>query len=40
MSCSISTTVVPDYGKKIGDGTPEAVRANPEVISAYLGTSQ
>jgi branched-chain amino acid transport system ATP-binding protein len=31
--------VVLDYGKKIGDGTPEAVRANPEVISAYLGTS-
>ncbi len=31
--------VVLDYGKKIGDGTPEAVRANPDVISAYLGTS-
>ena len=31
--------VVLDYGKKIGDGTPDAVRANPEVISAYLGTS-
>ena len=31
--------VVLDYGKKIGDGTPEAVRNNPEVISAYLGTS-
>ncbi|MBL8315754.1 MAG: ABC transporter ATP-binding protein [Rubrivivax sp.] len=29
--------VVLDYGKKIGDGTPDAVRANPEVISAYLG---
>jgi len=31
--------VVLDYGKKIGDGTPESVRANPDVISAYLGTS-
>ena len=31
--------VVLDYGKKIGDGTPDAVRNNPEVISAYLGTS-
>ncbi|MBA3623645.1 MAG: ABC transporter ATP-binding protein [Methylibium sp.] len=31
--------VVLDYGKKIGDGTPEEVRSNPEVIKAYLGTS-
>jgi len=30
--------VVLDYGKKIGDGTPEEVRTNPDVISAYLGT--
>jgi branched-chain amino acid transport system ATP-binding protein len=31
--------VVLDYGKKIGDGTPQEVRGNPDVISAYLGTS-
>ena len=31
--------VVLDYGKKIGDGSPGEVRANPDVISAYLGTS-
>jgi branched-chain amino acid transport system ATP-binding protein len=31
--------VVLDYGKKIGDGDPDAVRNNPDVISAYLGAS-
>ena len=30
--------VVLDYGKKIGDGTPEEVRNNPDVIRAYLGS--
>ncbi|MFL6622157.1 MAG: ABC transporter ATP-binding protein [Sulfurifustis sp.] len=29
--------VVLDYGKKIGDGTPDEVRGNPAVIDAYLG---
>jgi branched-chain amino acid transport system ATP-binding protein len=31
--------VVLDYGKKIGDGTPDQVRTNPDVISAYLGAT-
>lgn len=30
--------VVLDYGRKVGDGTPETVRRNPDVIAAYLGT--
>jgi len=32
--------VVLDYGKKIGDGTPDEVRANPDVINAYLGVDR
>ena len=31
--------VVMDYGKKIGDGTPDEVRNNKDVIDAYLGVS-
>jgi branched-chain amino acid transport system ATP-binding protein len=31
--------VVLDYGRKIADGTPDAVRANQDVINAYLGVA-
>ena len=31
--------VVMDYGRKIGDGTPDEVRNNQDVIDAYLGAS-
>ena len=30
--------VVLDYGRKIGDGTPDEVRNNEDVIRAYLGS--
>lgn len=35
----IDRVVVLDYGKKIGDGVPDEVRNNEDVIQAYLGTS-
>ena len=28
-----------DYGRKLAEGTPAQVRANPEVVSAYLGAA-
>jgi branched-chain amino acid transport system ATP-binding protein len=28
-----------DYGKKIADGPPDAVKANKDVIDAYLGVA-
>jgi branched-chain amino acid transport system ATP-binding protein len=31
--------VVLDYGKSIGDGTPDEVRSNQNVIDAYLGVA-
>ena len=29
--------IVLDYGKKIADGSPDAVRAEPAVVEAYVG---
>ncbi len=31
--------VVLDYGKKIGDGTPDEVRSSQAVVDAYLGVA-
>ena len=36
MNLSTHITVL-DYGKKLAEGTPSEVRANPDVIAAYLG---
>jgi ABC-type branched-subunit amino acid transport system ATPase component len=39
MSVCNRITVL-DFGKVIGEGTPEEVRANPHVIEAYLGSEE
>ncbi len=39
MMSLCATLHVLNYGKTIAHGTPEDVRGNPEVVTAYLGTS-
>ena len=38
MNLSDIITVL-DYGKKLAEGSPAEVRANPDVVAAYLGAT-
>ncbi len=41
MVAAIADSIdVLDYGRSIGDGPPDEVLDNPEVVRAYLGTTQ
>jgi branched-chain amino acid transport system ATP-binding protein len=38
---SVSDQIVAiDFGRKIGEGTPEEIQQNQNVINAYLGTPE
>jgi len=36
----VDRVVVMDFGKKLAEGLPQEIRANPEVLEAYLGGVQ
>jgi ABC-type branched-subunit amino acid transport system ATPase component len=36
----VDHVVVLNFGKTLAEGVPEAIRQNPEVVDAYLGTAE